>query len=143
MSVKSENLPVFAVVPPIAGGLAKYVLNPVPETVDEADKVVNAPALATVEPMAGGEARYVEKPVPDTVLEADNVVNAPVLGVVFPIAGGLDKSNAPPKVKFPDDVTVPDKVMPDTVPVPLTEVTVPPVDAVGCHDAVVPFEVST
>ncbi len=34
--------------------------------------------------------------------------------------------NAPPSVKLPDDVTVPDSVMPLTDPVPETEVTVPP-----------------
>jgi hypothetical protein len=48
-----------------------------------------------------------------------------VFAVVPPIAGGLDKSNVPPKVKLPIDVTVPLRVIPDTVPVPLTEVTVP------------------
>ena len=33
--------------------------------------------------------------------------------------------NVPPKVKLPEDVTVPLKVNPETVPVPLTLVTVP------------------
>ena len=33
--------------------------------------------------------------------------------------------NVPPRVKLPELVTVPVKVMPLTVPVPLTEVTVP------------------
>lgn len=46
-------------------------------------------------------------------------------GVVPPIAGGLDKSNVPPSVKLPLDVTVPVKVIPLTVPVPDTLVTVP------------------
>lgn len=55
------------------------------------------------------------------------VVPVIVLANVPPIAGGLDKSKAPPKVKLPLLVTVPDNVMPDTVPVPPTEVTVPTV----------------
>jgi len=44
-------------VPPIAGGLARYVLNPVPLTVEDALNVVNAPVFAAVEPMAGGLAK--------------------------------------------------------------------------------------
>jgi hypothetical protein len=91
VDVTVVNLPVDAVVPPIAGGDAKYVLNPVPLTVDDALRVVNAPVDAAVEPMAGGD----------------------------------DKSNVPPKVRLPDDVTVPVKVKPLTVPVPPTLVTVP------------------
>ena len=51
------NLPAAGVVPPIAGGEAKYVLKPVPDTVEEAESVVNAPAAGVVPPMAGGEAR--------------------------------------------------------------------------------------
>ena len=46
-------------------------------------------------------------------------------GVVPPIAGGLDKSNVPPSVRLPLDVTVPDNEIPLTVPVPDTLVTVP------------------
>ena len=49
------------------------------------------------------------------------------LGVVPPIAGGADKSKEPPNVKLPLYVTVPLKLMPETVPVPLTDVTVPTV----------------
>ena len=45
------NDPVLGVVVPIAGGDAKYVLNPVPETVELALKVVNAPVPAVVAPM--------------------------------------------------------------------------------------------
>ena len=37
--------------------------------------------------------------------------------------------NVPPSVKLPDDVTVPDKLIPLTVPVPLTDVTVPELEA--------------
>jgi hypothetical protein len=39
-----------AAVPPIAGGDARYVLNPEPETVEDALSVVNAPAAAVVAP---------------------------------------------------------------------------------------------
>ena len=45
-----------------------------------------------------------------------------------PITGGLDKSNVPPRVRLPLEVTVPLSDIPDTVPVPLTDVTVPPDD---------------
>jgi hypothetical protein len=44
--VRVVKLPAAGEEPPIAGGEAKYVLNPVPETVDEAESVVNAPAAA-------------------------------------------------------------------------------------------------
>jgi hypothetical protein len=49
------------------------------------------------------------------------------------MVGGLDRFNVPPNVKLPEDVTVPDREIPDTVPVPLTLVTVPepPVDAIS------------
>ena len=39
----------------------------------------------------------------------------------------LTPDSVPPSVKLPDEVTVPVRVMPLTVPVPPTEVTVPPV----------------
>ena len=55
------------------------------------------------------------------------VVPLTVLAVVPPIAGGAVKSNDPLNVKLPVEVTVPDKLMPDTVPVPPTDVTVPAV----------------
>ena len=58
----------------------------------------------------------------------ESVVNAPLLGVVFPIVGGLARLKVPPRVRFPLDVTVPLRVIPLTVPVPLTLVTVPPLD---------------
>lgn len=51
------NVPAAGVVPPIAGGEARYVENPVPETVELADKVVNDPAAAAEPPIAGGLAR--------------------------------------------------------------------------------------
>jgi hypothetical protein len=49
-AINAVNVPAAAAVPPMAGGLAKYVLNPVPETVLDADSVVNAPVLAVVAP---------------------------------------------------------------------------------------------
>jgi membrane protein implicated in regulation of membrane protease activity len=64
------------------------------------------------------------KLVPTNFVLAVIVVPVIVLAVVPPIAGGADKSSVPPSVKLPVLVTVPDKLMPDTVPVPLTEVTV-------------------
>ena len=54
-----------------------------------------------------------------------NVVNRPVFGVVLPIVGGAERSKVPPKVKLPLLVTVPEREMPETVPVPVTLVTVP------------------
>jgi len=57
LAVNVVNAPAAAVVPPIAGGLAKYVENPAPLTVLDADRVVNAPAAAVVPPIAGGEAK--------------------------------------------------------------------------------------
>ena len=67
------------------------MLNPVPETVEEALRVVNEPAAAAVPPIAGGLARYVLKPVPETVEEALSVVNDPAAAAVPPMAGGLAK----------------------------------------------------
>lgn len=51
------NFPVFAVVPPIAGGDARYVENPLPLTVLLADSVVNAPVEAVVDPTGPGAAK--------------------------------------------------------------------------------------
>ena len=65
------------------------------------------------------------KLVPTNPVVAVIVVPLIVFSVVPPIAGGADKSNVPPKVRFPLEVTVPLKLSPDTVPVPLTDVTVP------------------
>ena len=47
---KVVNAPAAAAVPPIAGGEARYVLKPVPLTVEEAESVVNAPVFAVVAP---------------------------------------------------------------------------------------------
>jgi hypothetical protein len=49
-AVRVVNEPAAAAVPPIAGGDARYVLNPVPLTVELADRVVNAPVFAVVAP---------------------------------------------------------------------------------------------
>ena len=51
------KLPAAAAVVPIAGGEARYVLNPVPETVPEAEREVNAPPAAVVPPIAPGAAQ--------------------------------------------------------------------------------------
>ena len=56
---------------------------------------------------------------------AVTVVPRTVLAVVPPIAGGLERSKVPPKVRLPLDVTVPERLIPETVPDPLTDVTVP------------------
>jgi len=42
--------PVFAAVPPMAGGLARYVENPVPETVLDALSVVKEPVFGVLAP---------------------------------------------------------------------------------------------
>lgn len=63
---------------------------------------------------------------PKVVLSSTvKVVNAPVFGVVLPIVGGAERSKVPPKVRLPLLVTVPEREMPETVPVPVTLVTVP------------------
>jgi len=51
------NFPAFAEVPPIAGGLARYVENPEPETAEDADNVVKAPVEAVLEPTGPGDAK--------------------------------------------------------------------------------------
>ena len=63
---------------------------------------------------------------PKVVLSSTvKVVNAPVFGVVLPIVGGAERSKVPPKVRLPLLVTVPEREMPETVPVPVTLVSVP------------------
>jgi hypothetical protein len=57
------------------------------------------------------------------------------------MVGGLDKSSVPPKVKFPVLVTVPLREIPETVPVPLTDVTPPGVGVV--HDGMPAARVKT
>ena len=69
------------------------------------------------------------------------VVPVIVFGVVPPITGGLDKSKVPPKVRLPVLVTVPLNVIPETVPVPLTEVT--PVAAAFAQDGTPDARVKT
>jgi hypothetical protein len=66
-----------------------------------------------------------------------------VFGVVPPITGGADKSNVPPNVRLPVVVTVPLSDIPETVPVPLTLVTVPVVGVVHVGVAPVPADVKT
>lgn len=91
--------PVPAVVLPMAGGEARYVLNPVPLTVLDALRVVNAPVPAVVLPMDGGEAKSAVNPAPDTVEEADSVENAPGPPLVFAQAlGATSQKSASPSV---------------------------------------------
>ena len=61
----------------------------------------------------------------------------------MPIGGGDTKLNVPPRVKLPDDVTVPVKVKPLTVPVPATEVTVPVAAVVHVGTKPAPADVNT
>ena len=69
--------------------------------------------------------------------------------VVLPAASVVIPDNAPemdpPRVNDPDVVTVPLRDNPDTVPVPLTLVTVPPLlsSAAQYGEPVAPFECST
>lgn len=67
------NAPVEAAVEPIAGGLARYVLKPVPETVDDALNVVNAPGPGVVLPS-------------ETLLMVPPVIAAPFASVTSPVA---------------------------------------------------------
>jgi hypothetical protein len=62
-----------------------------------------------------------------------------VFGVVPPITGGADKSKVPPRVRLPVVVTVPLSDIPETVPVPLTLVTVPPLDGLVFVTVSTPF----
>ena len=55
--IKFVNEPAAGEVPPIAGGLARYVLNPDPATVPELLRLVNEPAAAADPPIAGGLAK--------------------------------------------------------------------------------------
>jgi hypothetical protein len=57
VELRFVNVPAAGVVPPIAGGLARYVEKPVPLTVLDALNVVKAPAAAAVPPIAGGLAK--------------------------------------------------------------------------------------
>ncbi len=72
--VSAVNDPAAGADPPMAGGEAKYVENPVPLTVLEAERVVNAPVLGVELPMVPGMAQVPASrvvalfvPVPDTV----------------------------------------------------------------------------
>jgi hypothetical protein len=55
------------------------------------------------------------------------------------MTGGADKSNVPPSVRLPVVVTVPLSAIPETVPVPLTLVTVPPLDGLVFATVSTPF----
>jgi hypothetical protein len=107
------KVPAAAVVPPIAGGDAKRFVNPVPETVPDAESDVNDPAAADVPPIAGGLANRFVNPVPETVPDALSDVNDPAAADVPPIAGGDANSAVNPA---PD--TVPDAANDVKAPLP-------------------------
>jgi hypothetical protein len=94
--------------------------------------LVTVPALPPIDKLATAVVEATVKGAVPVAIVDVTVVNLPVDAVVPPIAGGLDKSSVPPKVKLPELVTVPDKLIPETVPVPLTLVTVPVVGVDHC-----------
>jgi hypothetical protein len=94
VALRLVKLPAAATVPPIAGGLAKYVLNPVPLIVLLAERVVKAPVLGEVAPIV------VASMAPPPII-AEGVLteeNAPVLVETDPMGPG-DEKVAPPRVK--------------------------------------------
>jgi hypothetical protein len=98
---------------------------PVPATFDV------TPAFVSVIELPKATAPPPDIPVP-AVTVTEELVNAAL----------ATPDNVPPNVKLPDEVTVPVRVIPLTVPVPATDVTVPEV-AGAVLDQVVPLEVST
>lgn len=81
------NLPAAAAVVPIAGGDAKYVENPVPLTVPEADRVVADTLAGVVLPSDGGAAKIVF--VNAVVASCVVFVPAPAVGAVgVPVNAG-------------------------------------------------------
>jgi hypothetical protein len=71
------KVPAAAAVPPIAGGLARYVEKPVPDTVDDAESVVNTPVEGVVAPIDDALIVVPLKPVAENVL-ASGIVTVPV-----------------------------------------------------------------
>ena len=96
------NAPAAAAVPPIAGGLARYVLKPVPLTVLDADNVVNAPVLAVVAPTV--PLMFIEAvPVNPVAAPANDVaLKTPVLGTKLSL---VDDVVAPTFPVVPDEMT--------------------------------------
>lgn len=93
VNVPAVKVPAAAAVPPMAGGEAKYVLNPVPDTVELAERVVNAPLFGVPLPMVPGtvhvEPRSCEElitPLPD-VFSVDPVPTLNVPVVIVPVPG--------------------------------------------------------
>lgn len=154
LSVILPDNVIVCTLPLAALGVIVPVVPPPANTTSRASvyvSVVNTPVDATLDPIAPGLAnvappKLLAFKLATLVVDATingavpvvtvlvTVVKRPVLAVVEPIAGGLTKLNVPPSVKLPVLVTVPVKVNPFTVPVPLTEVTVPPVAPVTAEN---------
>jgi len=92
LSAAVVNVPAAGVVPPMAGGEARYVLKPAPLTVDDADSVVNAPVFAVVAPtvplmlMLAVPVRFVTVPLDGVPNAPPLVTNAPTLPTAMPRA---------------------------------------------------------
>ncbi len=165
-TLRSVNVPAKGVVPPMAtlfivdavAGLIVAVPVPVGAILiaEFAPFILIAPSIVTFVPPPPPHCKQAfpvlvfNDPPPDpAALKFDPtklvvaVIVVPVIAAanVLPITGGLDKSNDPPKVNEPELVTVPDKLIPDTVPVPDTDVTVP--EAPAAHEGTPPAKVKT
>jgi hypothetical protein len=110
------------------------------------DTQVDPLEVKTLPEVPGATVCGAEVPLPSrTLLAVSDVAPVPPLATgrvpVTPEAR-LMSSSVPPKVRLPELVTVPVRVRPLTVPVPLTLVTVPPV-AGALETQFVPSEVST
>jgi hypothetical protein len=126
VAVAVVNFPVDAVVPPIAGGEAKYVEKPVPETVDEADSVVKAPEPALVDPMDPGDAKVA--PLSDDAFRfATFVVDVTAKGAV-PVA--IFEISWVPVIVLPA-LILPAPIPTEVVPVPFPITTPPRSDVVA------------
>jgi hypothetical protein len=82
VAVSAVNVPAAAAVPPIAGGDARYALNPAPDTVLDAENVVVViPPLSVIPTVVSGPV-YVQpvsgQPVPAVASAASRVVITPL-----------------------------------------------------------------
>jgi len=79
-----------------------------------------------------------------TLIEPPRLVLVPLIVIALLVSWLLAiEPNVPPRVNEPEEVTVPVKVMPLTLPVPLTEVTVPVVGVDHCGAVAPEFTVNT